>query len=98
MRKLLIAGTLIGAAALSSSGIAQTTAPTPGSCPSGQARAADGTCAVTMPATPHQMDVLKPGAGPTSPAAGAATQGALGGGSMPATPHQQEVLKPKSGG
>ena len=49
-------------------------------------------------ATPHQMEVLKPGAGPTSPAAGAATQGAPGGGAMPTTPHQQDVLKPKGGG
>lgn len=98
MRRLLIAGALIGSAMLSGEGLAQTAAPTQSACPEGQARTADGTCAVTMPATPHQMEVLKPGAGPTSPAAGAATQGAPAGGTMPTTPHQQDVLKPRGGG
>ena len=81
MRKLLLAGTVIGFGLMAMPAFSQTSAPAqpgaaaPGVCPEGQARGPDGSCTVTLPATPHQREVLEPAAGPTSPAAGAATTG-----------------------
>ena len=80
MRKLLFAGVMIGFGLAAMPAFSQTSAPAqpgaaaPGVCPEGQARGPDGSCTVTLPATPHQREVLEPAAGPTSPAAGAATQ------------------------
>jgi hypothetical protein len=109
MRNLLLAGTMLGVGLMALPALSQTAAPAqpgapaPAVCPEGQARGPDGSCTVTLPATPHQKEVLEPAAGPTSPAAGAATTGAPAAampkaGDMPATPHQQDVLKPKGGG
>ena len=99
MNKLFAIGIAVGVSFGSVHAFAQTAAPA-AACPEGQARGSDGSCSVTIPATPHQQNLLKGATDPTSPAAGAATQGtptpaapAVGG--VPATPHQQNVLQPK---
>jgi len=72
-------------------------------CPPGQTRSTDGGCVAEMPATPHQEEVLEPGAGPQQPGATGAATGRTTGSpqgstEMPATPHQEKVLKPETGG